>query len=239
MSKKKVIALRLPDKMPSDLRFNEMADLFKEFSQLLKGVDDKYGYVKEGSAYVGSTPLSSSDTSIVIANIMESEGGGLDQFLNKHKDWGDAQIGVHDEGASPNTMKVLRTIESVEKPIRFKQLDVLRGKTRHWSSGRDETDHIGINFLDGTKISAKASKQITTKLNKHFGTDTLIDFTGEATYCYSDNFEIELVDFRIDSVEILEDASIDTWVDEFVGFGRSGWQEFEDPYAILKDERSK
>lgn len=238
MSNKKVIALRLPDKLPSDLKFNEMAELFKQFSQLLKGVDDKFGYVEKGSVYVGSLGLSTSDYNAVIANIMDSEGGELDQFLNKHKDWGDAQIGVHDEGASPKTMKVLRTIESIEKPIRFKQLDVLRGKTRHWSSGRDETDHIGINFLDGTKISAKTSKQITTKLNKYFGTDTLIDFTGEATYCYADNFELELVDFRIDNVEILEDVSIDTWVDEFVGFGRSGWQDFEDPYEILKNERS-
>lgn len=238
MSSKKVIALRLPDKMPSDLKFNEMAELFKQFSQLLKGVDDKFGYVDKGSVYVGSSGLSASDCNAVIANIMESEGGDLDQFLNKHKDWGDAQIGVHDEGSPPQTMKVLRTIESIDKPIRFKQLDILRGTTRHWSSGRDETDHIGINFLDGTKISAKTSKQITKKLNKYFGTDTLIDFTGEATYCYADNFELELVDFRIDNVEILEDVSIDTWVDEFVGFGRSGWQDFEDPYAILKDERS-
>lgn len=238
MSSKKVIALRLPDKMPSDLKFNEMAELFKQFSQLLKGVDDKFGYVDKGSVYVGSSGLSTSDCNAVIANIMESEGGDLDQFLNKHRDWGDAQIGVHDEGSPPQTMKVLRTIENIDKPIRFKQLDVLRGTTRHWSSGRDETDHIGINFLDGTKISAKTSKQITKKLNKYFGTDTLIDFTGEATYCYADNFELELVDFRIDNVEILEDVSIDTWVDEFVGFGKSGWQDFEDPYAILKDERS-
>lgn len=48
MSNKKVIALRLPDKMPSDLKFNEMAELFKQFSHLLKGVDDKFGYVQEG-----------------------------------------------------------------------------------------------------------------------------------------------------------------------------------------------
>ncbi|EMI3297506.1 TPA: hypothetical protein ACGDUJ_004002 [Acinetobacter baumannii] len=238
MSNKKVIALRLPDKMPSDLKFNEMAELFKQFSHLLKGVDDKFGYIQEGSVYVGSSGLSAAECEAVIANILNSEGGDLDLFLNKHKDWGDAQIGIHDEGAHPQSMRILRTIESIEKPLKFKQIDVLRGTTRHWSSGKDETDHIGISFLDGTKISAKSSKLVTAKLNKYFGTDTLIDFSGEATYCYADNFELELVDFRIDNVEILEDVSIDKWVDEFVGYGKSGWQEFDDPYEILKDERS-
>ncbi|WP_151743020.1 hypothetical protein [Acinetobacter sp. TUM15113] len=238
MSKKKVIALRLPDKMPSDLKFNEMAELFKQFSHLLKGVDDKFGYVQEGSVYVGSTGLSAADCNAVIANIMDSEGGDLDQFLNKHKDWGNAQIGMHYEGESPKCMQIIRTIENVDKPLRFKQLDVLRGTTRHWTSGKDETDHIGINFLDGSKISAKSSKEITARLNKYFVTDTLIDFSGEATYVYADNFELELVDFRIDNVEILEEISVEKWVDEFVGYGRSGWQDFDDPYAILKDERS-
>ena len=238
MSEKLVIALRLPDKKPTDLKFNEMAELFKQFSHLLKGIDDSFGYVQEGSIYLGSSSLNQAQYTAVIENIIHSEGGGLDQFLSKHADWGDAQLGFHREHESPQTMEIVRTIKSIQKPLKFKQLDILRGSTRHWKSGKDESDHIGISFLDGSQISAKSSKEITSKLNRYFGTDTLIDFTGEATYCYSDNFQLELVDFRIDNIEILEKNSIDEWVDEFISFGKSEWQEFEDPYAILKDERS-
>ena len=238
MSEKLVIALRLPDKKPTDLKFNEMAELFKQFSHLLKGVDDSFGYIQEGSIYLGSSGLNQIQCNTVIENIMHSEGGDLDQFLNKHKDWGDAELGFHKEHESPKQMQILRTIKSIQKPLKFKQMDILRGSTRHWKSGKDESDHIGISFVDGSQISAKSSKEITSKLNKYFGTNILIDFTGEATYCYADNFQLELVDFKIISVEILEENSVEQWVSEFVNFGRSGWQDLDDPYEILKDERS-
>lgn len=54
MSEKNVIALRLPDKKPTDLKLTEMAELFKQFASLLKGVNDNFGYVEEGSIYLGS-----------------------------------------------------------------------------------------------------------------------------------------------------------------------------------------
>lgn len=51
MSDKLVIALRLPDKKPTDLKFSEMAELFKQFANLLKGSKDNFGYLQEGSIH--------------------------------------------------------------------------------------------------------------------------------------------------------------------------------------------
>ena len=42
MSDKHVIALRLSDKKPTDLKFNEVAELFKQFAILLKGSRDNF-----------------------------------------------------------------------------------------------------------------------------------------------------------------------------------------------------
>lgn len=61
MSEKNVITLRLPDKKPTDLKLTEMAELFKQFASLLKGVNDNFGYVEEGSIYLGSPPLDSEE----------------------------------------------------------------------------------------------------------------------------------------------------------------------------------
>lgn len=238
MSQNLVIALRLPDKKPSELKFSEMAELLKQFAGLLKNVDDNFGYIQEGSIFVGSVGLSTEAYNLAIENISNSEGGDLDQFLNKHKDWGHAEIGVHGVNESPKNMRILRKIQNIDdKPTKFKQHDVLRGKTVRWTAGKDDTDHIGIVFVDGSKISAKASRQITSQLKNFFGTESLIDFTGEATYCFANDFKLELVDFKIDNVQVLGDISIDSWVDDFVGFGASGWQDFDDPFDILTKER--
>lgn len=236
MSDKLVIALRLPDKKPTDLKLTEMADLLKQFANLLKGAQDNFGYIQEGSIYLGSPPLNCEEYKIAIDQILNSDGGDLDQYLSKHIDWGNAQIGVHREGESPEQMKVVRSIGSMIKPKKFKQNDTLRGKVNRINTGT-ESHSVGITFINGFKISAKIALDDVNTLKAYLGTNTLIDFSGTAIYSYSESYELYLEDFKLSSYEALEEDSIEKWISDFVGFGKSGWQDLDDPYKTLEDER--
>lgn len=236
MSDKLVIALRLPDTKPTNLKFSEMSELLKQFSSLLKGASDNFGYIEEGSIYLGSIPLDAEEYDLVLDRVQNSDGGDLDQYLSKHLNWGNAQIGVHREGESPKQMKVLRTINAVTTPEKFKQSETLRGRINRISVGKDSL-YVGISFLNGFKISTKASLDMVESLRNCLGADIQIDFTGIATYISGDGYQLYLEDFKLDSFDILESDSIEKWVDDFIGFGRSGWQDLKDPYKALEDER--
>lgn len=236
MSNKRVIALRLPDKKPTDLKFTEMAELFKQFANLLKGSKDNFGYVEEGSIYLGSPPLNSEEYKIAIEQVLNSDGGDLDQYLSKHIDWGSAQIGVHREGESPKQMKVLRSIDTVVTPNKFKQNENLRGRIYKISAGKDSY-YLGINFLNGFKVNTKVTQNMVEVLRNYIASEKIIEFSGIATYSDSGDFQLYLEDFKVESFEILENDTVDNWVDDFVSFGRSGWQDLDDPYQVLKDER--
>lgn len=236
MSDKLVIALRLPDKKPTDLKFSEIAEIFKQFANLLKGTKDNFGYIKEGSIYVGSPPLDSEEYKIAIDQVLHSDGSDFDQYFSKHLDWGNAQIGVHREGENPTQMKVLRTIGNIVKPKKFKQHDTLRGKVNRINTG-SENHYVGITFINGFKISAKIALEDVNVLKSYLGTETLLDFSGIAIYSYTDNYELYLEEFKLSSYEPLEDDSVEKWISDFVGYGRSGWQDLDDPYKTLEDER--
>lgn len=236
MSDKLVIALRLPDKKPSDLKFGEMAELFKQFANLLKGSKDNFGYLQEGSIYVGSPPLDSEEYKVAIDQVLQSDGGDLDQYLSKHLDWGNAQIGVHREGESPKQMKILRSIETVITPNKFKQNENLRGRIYKISAGKDSY-YLGINFLNGFKVNTKVTQNMVEVLRNYIASERIIEFNGVATYSDSGDFQLYLEDFKVESFEILENDTVDSWVDDFVGYGRSGWQDLNDPYKVLEDER--
>ncbi|WP_180020919.1 hypothetical protein [Acinetobacter sp. YH16044] len=236
MSDKLVIALRLPDKKPTDLKFGEMAELFKQFANLLKGSKDNFGYLQEGSIYVGSPPLDAEEYKVAIDQVLQSDGGDLDQYLSKHLDWGNAQIGVHREGESPKQMKILRSIETVITPNKFKQNESLRGRIYKISSGKDSY-YLGINFLNGFKVNTKVTQNMVEVLRNYLASERIIEFNGVATYSDSGDFQLYLEDFKVESFEILENDTVDSWVDDFVGYGRSGWQDLDDPYKVLEDER--
>ncbi|MFH7808776.1 MULTISPECIES: hypothetical protein [unclassified Acinetobacter] len=236
MSDKLVIALRLPDKKPTDLKFGEMAELFKQFANLLKGSKDNFGYLQEGSIYVGSPPLDAEEYKVAIDQVLQSDGGDLDQYLSKHLDWGNAQIGVHREGESPKQMKILRSIETVITPNKFKQNESLRGRIYKISSGKDSY-YLGINFLNGFKVNTKVTQNMVEVLRNYLASERIIEFNGVATYSDSGDFQLYLEDFKVESFEILENDTVDSWVDDFVGYGRSGWQDLDDPYRVLEDER--
>ena len=236
MSEKLVVALRLPDKKPTDLKFSEMSELLKQFASLLKGAKDNFGYIEEGSIYVGSPPLDAEEYKIVLDQITNSDGGDLDQYLNKHLNWGNAQIGVHREGESPKNMKILRSIQTVITPNKFKQNENLRGRIYKISAGKDSYS-LGINFLNGFKVNTKVTQNMVEVLRNYIASEKIIEFSGIATYSDSGDFQLYLEDFKVESFEILENDTVDNWVDDFVSFGRSGWQDLDDPYQVLKDER--
>lgn len=236
MSDKLVIALRLPDKKPSDLKYSEIIELLKQFSALTKGVEDKFGYIQEGSIYLGTAPVTESQYSIIHEQILNSKDGDLDHFLRKHQDWGNAQIGVHREGESPLQMKVLRSIGETLAPQKFKQNDRLRGRVAKISTGKG-CYYLGISFLNGYKASSKITESMAIILRNYLVSSTIIEFSGVATYSYGSSFNLYLEDFKVESFEILEDDTVEQWVDDFVNYGKSGWQDLDDPYKVLEDER--
>src|SRR5690606_26180782 len=150
--------------------------------------------------------------------------------------WGSAQIGVHREGESPKQMKVLRSIDTVVTPNKFKQNENLRGRIYKISAGKDSY-YLGINFLNGFKVNTKVTQNMVEILRNYIASEKIIEFSGIATYSDSGDFQLYLEDFKVESFEILENDTVDNWVDDFVGFGRSGWQDLDDPYQVLKDER--
>lgn len=236
MSDRLVIALRLPDKKPSDLKYSEIIELLKQFSALTKGVDDKFGYIQEGSVYLGTAPVTQSQYAVIQEQILNSKDGDLDQFLRKHQDWGNAEIGVHREDESPLQMKVLRSIGGTLAPQKFKQNDCLRGRVAKISTGKD-CYYLGISFLNGYKVSSKIKEEMALVLRNYLVSSTIIEFSGVATYSYGSNFSLYLEDFKVESFAVLEDDTVDQWVDDFVSYGRSGWQDLDDPYKVLEDER--
>ena len=231
-----VIALRLPDVKPTELKIGQIAELFKHFSSLLKNKDAKFAYIQEGSSYFGNS-VNAHYLADIKEEILNSAGGELDRFLSKHLDWGDAAIGFHSLGESPQTMTVIREVSFVEKPNKFKQNDTLRGVLKGLTEGKDATDHVGISFLNGTTLSAKTTELVASSLKAYFRTNTIIEFTGIATYSYSDDFVLILEDFTIQSFEPLATDSVENWISDFVGFGRSGWQDLSDPLKTLQKER--
>ena len=74
-------------------------------------------------------------------------------------------------------------------------------------------------------------------LRNYIASEKIIEFSGTATYSESGDFQLYLEDFKVESFEILENDTVDDWVNDFVSFGRSGWEDLEDPYQALKDER--
>jgi len=236
MSNNIVIALRLPDVKPTDLSVSEVSELLKHLSSLLKNAEAKFKYIQNGSSYFGNT-INAAHLADIKKSILLSEGGELDRYIGKHHTWGDAAIGFHDADADPKTMTIIRAISPIDKPNKFKQTDTLRGTVKKLIEGKDNTDHVGIAFLNGTTLSAKATESVASALKDYFRTDTIIEFTGEATYSHSSNFELTLEDFKIISFEALAIDSLNQWIDDFVGFGHSGWQDLNNPLETLKKER--
>lgn len=235
--KQLVIALRLPDVQPTELSMSEMAELLKQFSALFKGTEATFTYIKSGSSYFGGSVCDSS-LPIVKANIEASIDGDLDKLISRHCNWGHADIGIHNLGEEPKNMTVLRSIENnIKKPEKFKQIDTLRGSVRKFNDGEDGLHQIGIRFLNGKTITAKASKEVAIALSGFYSTGILIDFTGQATYSISNDFQMILEDFKIDSFEKLPPDTLEQWVDDFTGYGESGWQSVDQPFELLKKER--
>ena len=236
--KQLVIALRLPDVNPTDLSFSEIAELMKQMASLFKNTETSYGYIQNGSSYFGGV-INNDALDIVKANILSSIDGDLDKFISKHANWGNADIGMHYIGEDPKEMTVLRSIKTtIKKPEKFKQPDTLRGYVKKLTAGKDATDHVGIAFLNETSISAKTTRDIAIRLANFYGTEILLELTGQATYSISDDFEMILEDFKIDSFEQLPQDNLEQWIDDFVGYGESNWQSLDDPIATLGEERA-
>lgn len=85
MSDKLVIALRLPDKKPSDLKYSEIIELLKQFSALTKGVNDKFGYIQEGSVYLGTAPVTQSQYAVIQEQILNSKDGDFKDYISRLK----------------------------------------------------------------------------------------------------------------------------------------------------------
>lgn len=121
----------------------------------------------------------------------------------------------------------------------FVQKDSLRGRIKLLTiDGNNYT--IDIDFLTGVyqPNNTKITHSMCKNLEPFVGSETILEFTGMATYCLLEDFQLSLLEFKVDHFEALADVSVDDWIEAFIGFGPSGWQEMKDPYQYLKDERS-
>ncbi|SUD92344.1 hypothetical protein [Psychrobacter phenylpyruvicus] len=130
------------------------------------------------------------------------------------------------------------------KPITntFKQNETLIGKLIKPAHGKDDTDHFTILLANNIYLSIAVSKEMSLSLAQHLESlwcfDTLIKFTGIAKYKIKNKYDINLVDFKATSYEIIDNKTTGkAWMTAFIEQGDSGWQALDDPISVWLEER--
>lgn len=155
----------------------------------------------------------------------------------------DAAIFASRSATNDEDMDLIHHIE-FRKPLShsFEQSETFIGKLLRPAHGKDDTDHFTILLGNDNTISVSVPKGLSYDLAPYLESlwrfESLIKFTGTAFYGIQQGYTLILKSFDATGFEIVENkATAKSWITDFVGYGKSGWQDDDDPITTWLEER--
>lgn len=236
--------LKIHDGHLADLEISSVANLLSALGQIVGIKKANFKTIKEGSTTIAiSVP---DDCGLLaMSNVMKDTLAKNKQIFRIQKElakygYKKAEIsyGKLLENEIYRPRKILYTVPEIEVVETFKQTEYLDGRLTRLQLGKDKSDHITIILNNNIEISAECSKTILEALKPYFNTDMRLRFEGEATYLSkSNNYQLTIKKYIINKFHVIEDISIDEWIDEFRSKGASNWSQTDDPISEWLKER--
>ncbi len=235
--------LKIHDGHLHEVSASTIINLLSAFNQILGIKDAGFKTVKEGSITLAlnvPNPLVMN----AIANIQKATIKNNNQISRIQKELSKYGLTNADisYGAFNNDVyqikEVLLKVPEHESENIFNQEETLDGCITRLQKGKDKSDHITIILNNGDEVPAECSHSMLEKIHPYFNTGISLRFKGVASYLTtSNNYELKLKKYVINSFLEVENIGIDDWIDNFRSKGASGWSKFDDPITEWLKER--
>jgi len=236
--------LKIHDGHLHDLEISSVANLLSALGQIVGIKQASFNTIKEGSTTIAVT-VPNDCRSLAMSNVMKDTVAKHKQIARIQKELG--KYGFHKAEISYGTLKenetykpkeILYVVPELESEETFKQKESLDGRLTRLQKGKDRSDHITIILNNGEEIPAECTKKLLKELLPYFDKDTDLRFEGEATYLSkSHSYQLTLKKYIINKFHVIEDVSLDEWIDDFRAKGASNWSTHNDPIAEWLKER--
>ncbi|KJV37902.1 hypothetical protein [Acinetobacter brisouii] len=236
--------LKIHDGHLHDLEISSVANLLSALGQIVGVKQASFKTIKEGSTTIAVT-VPKDCKAIAMANVVKDTALKRKQVSRIQKELG--KYHLHDAEISYGNLKeneiykpkeILYVVPELEIEETFTQEESLDGRLTRLQIGRDKSDHITIILNNGVEVPAQCSKKLLEELKPYFNTDTSLRFEGEATYLSKSNtYQLTLKKYIINKFYVIEDVSLEEWIDDFRAKGASNWSTHDDPIAEWLKER--
>ncbi len=236
--------LKIHDGHLSDLEISSVANLLSALGQIVGIKQASFKVIKEGSTTIAVT-VPNDSRALAISNVMKDTVAKHKQVARIQKELG--KYDFHNAEISYGTLKedeiykpreILYLVPELENEETFKQEESLDGHLTRLQIGKDKSDHISIILRNGEEIPAECSKKLLEELHPYFNTDKCLRFEGEATYSSKSNsYQLTLKKYVINKFHVIEDVSLEEWINDFRSKGASSWSKHDDPIGEWLKER--
>lgn len=224
---------------------NDVGVLLSEFADLLDNDSLKFGNVRTGSVVVELEADPALYTQILqnfSENRIKSAYKTIQKTIKKlAKQFPDIQAQFLARPNANTKNQLIYTIDYQEEVQYITQAESIIGRLIKPAQGKDNTDHFTIILANDKNISVKVNKSLSHQLAPYLQTlwlgESLIEFSGIAKY-EMNGFKSTLKEFTASHFNIIDNQqNINNWVNEFIAFGKSGWQSLENPLETWIEER--
>lgn len=236
--------LKIHDGHLHDLEISTVANLLSALGQIVGIKQASFNTIKEGSTTIAVT-VPSDCKSLAMSNVLKDTAAKHRQIARIQTELG--KYGFHHAEISYGTLKedevyepkeILYVVPELETEETFTQEESLDGRLTRLQKGRDKSDHITIILNNGVEVAAQCSKKLLQELHPYFNTDKSLRFEGVATYLSKSNsYQLSLKKYIINKFHVIEEVSLEEWIDDFRAKGASNWSKHDDPIAEWLKER--
>ncbi|RSB53665.1 hypothetical protein [Acinetobacter soli] len=236
--------LKIHDGHLHDLEISSVANLLSALGQIVGVKQASFNTIKEGSTTIAVT-VPNDCRSLAMSNVMKDTAAKHRQIARIQKEMGkygfhhaEISYGSFNDNEIYEPKEILYVVPELETQEEFKQEESLDGRLTRLQKGRDKSDHITIILNNGNEVPAQCSKTLLKELHPYFDKDTNLRFEGEATYLSKSNtYQLTLKKYIINKFHVIEDVSLEEWIDDFRAKGASSWSKHDDPIAEWLKER--
>lgn len=236
--------LKIHDGHLHDLEISSVVNLLSALGQIVGVKQSSFNTIKEGSTTIAIT-VPEDLKSVAILNVTKDTTAKRKQISRIQKElckygFSHAEISYgtlrEDEVYKPK--EILYVVPEVETEDVFTQEESLDGRLTRLQKGKDKSDHITIILNNGEEVPAQCSKKLLEELHPFFNTDQSLRFEGKATYLTKSNsYQLILKKYVIHKFHVIEDMTLDEWIDDFRSKGASNWSKYDDPIGEWLKER--
>lgn len=236
--------LKIHDGHLHDLEISSIANLLSAFGQIVGIKQASFNTIKEGSTTIAVT-VPNDSRSLAMSNVIKDTVAKRKQIARIQKELGkygyrraEISYGTLKDGEVYKPEEILYVVPELESEEIFKQEESLDGRLTRLQKGKDRSDHITIIMNNGNEVPAECTKKLLTELLPYFDKDTNLRFEGEATYLSKSNsYQLTLKKYIINKFHVIENVSLEEWIDDFRAKGASNWSTHDDPIAEWLKER--